>query len=128
MLLEKTSILHNVIILIKLVFNKDKNNYYYNIFFKKCSYNNINRLYYDRIDVSEGIDVNKTSASEEYNICHYWYFLDKEFRFQPYIDNGCHDVLIMSISLNDIAILNINGADYSCIINGISKSDAANLL
>ena len=32
-------------------------------------------IYYDRIDVSEGIDVNKTSASKEYDVCHYWYFL-----------------------------------------------------
>ena len=28
-------------------------------------------LYYDRIDVSEGIDVNKTSESKECDICHY---------------------------------------------------------
>ena len=34
-------------------------------------------LYYDRIDVSEGIDVNKTSESKKCNICHYWYFLNK---------------------------------------------------
>ena len=33
-------------------------------------------LFYDRIDVSEGIDVNKTSASEECDICHYWHFLN----------------------------------------------------
>ena len=26
---------------------------------------------YQRTDVSEGIDVNKTRASKEYNICHY---------------------------------------------------------
>ena len=34
-------------------------------------------LYYYRIDVSEGIDINKTSASKECDICHYWYFLKK---------------------------------------------------
>ena len=28
-------------------------------------------LYFDRIDVSEGIDINKTSASKECDICHY---------------------------------------------------------
>ena len=33
-------------------------------------------LYFDRIDVSEGTDVNKTSASKECDICHYWYFLN----------------------------------------------------
>ena len=31
-------------------------------------------LYYDRIDVSEGIGINKTSASKERDINHYWYF------------------------------------------------------
>ena len=65
-------------------------------------------LYYDKIDASEGIDINKTSA---------WYFLHKGFRFQPYVCNGCHDVLTMSINLNDLAILNMRGADYRCIIN-----------
>ena len=38
-------------------------------------------LYFDRIDVSEGIDVNKTSASKEYDICHYWYFLNLVLNF-----------------------------------------------
>ena len=38
-------------------------------------------LYYDRIDVSEGIDVNKTSASQECDICHCWYFLNYSFKF-----------------------------------------------
>ena len=41
--------------------------------------------------------------------------------------NGCHDVLMMSMNLCDIAFLNIHGGEYRCIINGISKSEAANL-
>ena len=45
-------------------------------------------LYYNRIDVSEGIDVNKTNESKACDICHYSYFLDKEFRFQTYVCNG----------------------------------------
>ena len=45
-------------------------------------------LYYDRIDVSEGIGMNKTSASKKCDICHHWYFLDKGFKFQPYICSG----------------------------------------
>ena len=31
-------------------------------------------LEYDRIDISEGIDINKTNVSKECKICHYWYF------------------------------------------------------
>ena len=85
-------------------------------------------LNFDRIDVSEGIDINKTSAWEECDICHYQYFLDKGFTFQPDVCNGFHDVLMISMSLSDTAILNINGADYCCIINGISKNVAINLL
>ena len=79
-------------------------------------------LYYDRIDISEGIDVNKTSKSKGCDICHYWYFLNKGFKFQSYICNGCHGLLMMSMNLNNIAILNIKNADYRCVVTGISKS------
>ena len=61
-------------------------------------------LYYDRIDVSEGIDVNKTSASKECDIFHYWNFLNYSFKFQSNACNRCHDLLMMSMNLSDIAI------------------------
>ena len=38
---------------------------------------NYKMLEYDKIHISEGIDINKTSASKECDICHYWYFLNK---------------------------------------------------
>ena len=38
-------------------------------------------LYYDTIDVSEGINVNKACEQKECAVCHYWYFLDKGFKF-----------------------------------------------
>ena len=38
-------------------------------------------LYFYRTDVSEGIDVNKTSASKKFDICHHWYFLNFSFKF-----------------------------------------------
>ena len=85
-------------------------------------------LYFDRNDASKGIDVNKTGASKKCIICHYWYFLDKEFKFQLDVCNRYHDVLMMPINLNDIAILNICGVDYRCIINRISKREEVNLL
>ena len=79
-------------------------------------------LYYDRIDVSEGIDVNKSSASKERDVCHYWYFLNYSFKFQLNVCNRCHD-LLMSMNLSDIVILNIEGSDYCCIISLISKNE-----
>ena len=87
---------------------------------------NIKILYYDRTDVSEGIDVNKASKSKEWNICHY--FLNKAFKIQPNVCNRCHDLLMMYLNLSDIAIWNTKTANYWCIISGISKNDAMNLL
>ena len=84
-------------------------------------------LYYDRIDVSEGTDVNKTSASKECNICQYWCFLNYGFKVQPNVCNRCHH-LLMSITLNDIAILNIKGSDYCCIISLITINEPIKLL
>ena len=62
-------------------------------------------LYFDRIDVYKGIDVNKTSASKECDICHYWFFLNYTFKFEPNVCNRCHDLLMISLNLSDIAIL-----------------------
>ena len=64
-------------------------------------------LHYDRINLSEGININKTSASRECIICHYWYILEKGFKFQLDVCNGCHHLLMMSMNLNNIPIYNI---------------------
>ena len=83
-------------------------------------------LEYDRIDVSEDIDTNKTSASKECNICHYWYFLDKNFSYDPYLCNGCYDLMQKAMSFKNVAILSIKGNDYR--IHYISKNDAIALV
>ena len=70
-------------------------------------------LYYDRIKVSEEIDVNKKQ---------------EQSKFQSNVYNDCHDILMMSMNLSDIAILNVNSADYRCIITGISKIETINLM
>ena len=50
-------------------------------------------LEYDRIGISEGIDVSKTSASKECDICHYWYLKDIGFEYEPYLCNGGHNLM-----------------------------------
>ena len=85
--------------------------------------NNIQMLYFNKIDVSEWIDVNKTSASKECDIWHYWYFLNFSFKF---LSNACKrslDLLMISKNLSDIAILNIKGLDYHCIMSLITKNE-----
>ena len=84
-------------------------------------------IYYDRIDVPEEIGDNK-AANQKCNICYYWKFLDKVFKFQPDICNGYHDVLIKYMNLNDVPSLNIQDADYFCIISRINKSEAVKVM
>ena len=79
-------------------------------------------LRYQKIDISEGIDINKTNASKEYELCHYWFFKDIGFKFQEHVCNKCHDLLTIAHSLKDIAILNAKGNTYRCILMGISKN------
>ena len=80
-------------------------------------------LYYDRINVSEGIDHNMSSASKECIICYYLYFLNKGLD-QATVCNRCQDVPVMPIEINCIVILNTHDIDYRCIIVGIRKAEA----
>ena len=80
-------------------------------------------LQYQKIDVSEGIDVNKTSASEECELCHYWFFKDVGFKFEKHVCNGCHDLLTMAYSLKNIVILSAKGATFRCLLMDISKNE-----
>ena len=56
----------------------------------------------------------------------FWYFLNNSFKFQPNVCNRCHNLLMISMKLSDIAILNIKGSDYRCIISLISKYKVTN--
>ena len=81
-------------------------------------------MQYNKIDVSEGIYVNKTSASKECELCHYQFFKDVGFKFEEHVCNKCHDLLTIAYSLKDIAILNVKGATFRCILMGISKNES----
>ena len=81
-------------------------------------------LRYQKIDVSEGIDVNKTSASKKCELCHYWFFKDVGFKSEEHVCNGCHDLLTMAQFLKNIAILSTKGATFRCLLMGITKNEA----
>ena len=66
-------------------------------------------LEYNRIDISEGIDINKTSAPKECDICHYRYFKDIGFRYEPYLCNGCHDLMQKAMSFDNVGIVYLKG-------------------
>ena len=66
-------------------------------------------LKYERIDISKGIDVNKTNLSKECDTCHYWYFKNIGFKYERYPCNGWHDLMQKATSFNNIAIVNVKG-------------------
>ena len=82
-------------------------------------------LEYDRIDISDGIDVNKSNdKSKECDICHYWYILDKNFSYQPHLCYECHDLMQQAMSFNDVALMSVKGDDYIIHFWYMSKDDA----
>ena len=85
-------------------------------------------LEYNRIGISEGIDVNKISASKECHISHYWYFKDISFKYEPYLCNGYHDLMQMAMSCNDVATVYVKGSAYRIHFSYISKDDAINIM
>ena len=85
-------------------------------------------LYFDRIEVSEGIDINKTSASKECDMFDFWYFLNCSFKFHSNVCNRCHDLLIMSMNLSNVAVLNMKASYCHCIISSIIKNETINLM
>ena len=85
-------------------------------------------LVYKRSDISEGTDVNKTNKSKECMLCHYWYFLDKNFTYGPYLCNGCYNIMRKSINFENIAVVHIKKSVYRIYFLDMSKSEAKKLM
>ena len=82
---------------------------------------------YSRIDISEEIVANKTNASNECDICHYWYFKDVGLKYQSHLCNDCHDLIQKAMSFNDVAIVYVKGSAYIIYFWYVSKSDAISI-
>ena len=86
-------------------------------------------LEYDRIDISEGIDINKfEEISRECSLCKFYYFIDKNFKYGPYLCDGCYDMSIKAVSMQNLAIINHNRNYYRVIFTFMTKKDAYNLI
>ena len=81
-----------------------------------------------KIDVSKGIDTTKTNPSKDCMLCHYWYFKDVGFNFEPHLCNKCQDILMAANELKSFAILNVKAVNFGCILWVISRDEAVNRL
>ena len=81
-------------------------------------------MHYERITDDEGIDHNKNSNTSRFcDVCGFWFFVNKNFNYEDYARNGCHNLLMMAFSLDNIAVLNVDNLFYQCILMGISKNE-----
>ena len=85
-------------------------------------------LEYDRIDISEKIDANKTSLLKECDICHYWYFKDICFKYEQYLCKCCNNLILKAMSLNNAAIVYVKESAYRINFWYMSKDDAINIM
>ena len=85
-------------------------------------------LEYDRIDNSEGIGSTRNKlVSKECWMCHFWFFIDKNFNFDGRLCNGCHDMNVKAVSMNNLAVVYV-GDVYRINFAFMKKSDAINLI
>ena len=83
----------------------------------------------DRSDISEGIDIKKCKeTSRKCNLCKFYYFLDKNFNYGPYLCNCCYDMSLKAVSIKNLAIINHNGNHYCVNFASMSKKDAYDLI
>ena len=66
-------------------------------------------LVYEKTDISDGIDVDMSDKSKECMLCHYWYwyFLDKNFSYGPYLYDECYNMMQKCNKLKNTAIVHV---------------------
>ena len=121
---DKDMNIHLATIIIRAIFAKD-GKYYPQLFLDDGLYKNVSD---ERIDISDGIDVNKSDESKECTLCHYWYFLDKSFSYGPYLCGGCYNMMQKCNKLKNIAIVHIKESVYRICFLYMSNREVKKLL
>ena len=83
----------------------------------------------DRIDFSEGIDVNRCEdTSRKCSLCQYYYFLNRNFNYQRYLCDGCNDMSVKALSMQHLTIIYHGKQAYCVNYLFMSTNDAFNLI
>ena len=108
--------------------SEEDSKYYPQVLLGECLYELQKCCSMIELIFSEEIGINETCASKECMIFHYWYFKDIGYKFEPHVCNGCHEKTREAYELKNIAILNVKGVDYRCVLRGVTKNDAIDML
>ena len=85
-------------------------------------------LIYEKINISDVIDVDKSDKSKECMLYHYWYFLDKNFSYGPYLCDGCYNIMQKCYKLKNFSVIHVKGSVYRFFFLYMSKREAKKLM
>ena len=85
-------------------------------------------LEYERMNISDGIDVDMSDKSEECMLCRYWYFLNKNFGYGPCLCDGCYNIMLKCNKPKNVAIAHIKKSAYRIYLLYMSKHEAKKLM
>ena len=85
-------------------------------------------LEYERIDISDGIDVGMTNKSKECMLCHYYHFLEKKFSYGQYLCDSCYNTIQKCNKFKNIAIAHVKKSVYRIYFLYMSKREAKKLM
>ena len=83
-------------------------------------------LVYEKINISDGIDVDMSDKSKECMLCHYWYFLDKNFSYGPYLCDRCYNMMQKCSKLKNI--VRVKESAYRICLMFMSKREVEKLM
>ena len=113
---------------IKQINIKNRTYYFYNDIINLDEFDEIRIRVDEKIDISDGIDVDMSDKSKECMLCHYWYFLIKNFSYGPYSCDGCYNMMQKCDKLRNIAIVHIKENVYRIYFLYMSKLEAKKLM
>ena len=61
-------------------------------------------LYYDRTDITKGIDLAKSNNNRGCMMCHYWFF-NNVFKCYYFVCNSCHGLTTLCLDISNIAVI-----------------------
>ena len=61
-------------------------------------------------------------------LCHYWYFLEKNFSYEPYLCDGCYNIMQKSVNFRNIAIIHVKKIVWRIYFLHMSKCEAKKLM
>ena len=83
-------------------------------------------MQYERTDDLEGTYFDKSDKSKKCEICHYWSFRDKNFKFKEHVCDKCNSK-IAAFGLENFAIINVKGVGYRIMMLNMTEEDVVNI-